>query len=205
MPLDSKVRLIFYSPIHIYNRRLNFWGLKMNQLLFKWEVSGILIIFFWGAIIHEAYKLTGYNKIIALFAPVNESVWEHLKMGSTAVLIFSLIEYFFISDTANNFLLGKTFCLYLVPIFIALLHYSYKLILGKHLLILDLLIFLIATTIGQAVSFYILNKSQHYLTLNRFALLALMLEIAIFIYFTFNPPKMPIFRDGPTGRYGPVL
>lgn len=141
----------------------------MTETILTWEISGILIIFFLGAILHEAYKLSGHNTF---------------------------------ADMVNNFLLAKTSSLYIVPILIALLHYSYKIILGKHLFVIDLLVFLIAISAGQLVSYSLLTNPQHFTVLNWVALLALFFALGVFIYYTFNPPKIAVFRDGNTGEYG---
>jgi hypothetical protein len=175
----------------------------MYRSVFIWEFAGILVIFLLGSIIHEAYKLTGQSVLAAMFAPVNESVWEHLKMGSSAVLAFSFIEYFFIAGSVHNFLLAKTLCLYIVPLLIALLHYSYKIVVGRHLLVLDLFVFLISISAGQLVSFYLLSSPRHFTTLNRLALLALILAVGIFVYCTFKPPMLTIFKDATTGKHAP--
>ncbi len=176
----------------------------MSSLIYKWELLGIFIIFFLGAIIHEAYRLSGYNNIVALFAPVNESVWEHLKMAVTAILLFSLIESFFIPEV-NNFILAKTCSIYLVPILITGMHYFYKQLIGSHNLTLDLLVFLIAIAAGQLVSYGLLISSKHYTKLTTLALAADFIIVLLFVYATFNPPKIPIFKDGPTGLYGMPL
>ena len=173
----------------------------MSSLIYRWELLGILIIFFLGAVIHEAYRLSRYNNIVALFAPVNESVWEHLKMAVTAILLFSLIESFYIPET-NNFILAKTCSIYLVPILIAGMHYFYKQLISNHHLALDLLVFLLAIAAGQLVSYGFLISSEHYTRLTTLALAADFLIIFLFVYATFNPPKIPIFKDGPTGLYG---
>lgn len=46
----------------------------------KWILTGIPILFLTGSLLHFAYELSGKNILIALIAPVNESVWEHSKM-----------------------------------------------------------------------------------------------------------------------------
>ena len=50
---------------------------------------GITVV---GALLHNAYLCTAPFPLFALIATVNESVWEHLKMGYWAVLIYALIE-----------------------------------------------------------------------------------------------------------------
>ena len=34
------------------------------------------------------------NPLFAIFFPVNESIWEHMKLLSTTILLYGIIEYF---------------------------------------------------------------------------------------------------------------
>ena len=40
----------------------------------------VLVAAFLGTLNHFLYFLSGQSPIVALFCPVNESVWEHLKL-----------------------------------------------------------------------------------------------------------------------------
>jgi len=168
----------------------------------KWELLGIPVIFILGFILHEAYDISGKNPIVALIAPVNESVWEHLKMAASAVFIFAFLEYFFIGRFSPNFILGKTLSILTVPLLIMVLHYGYKIITGTHVLFLDILILLVAIIVGQMLSYFILNMPQKYLFLNEIALVLSVIIISGFFYYTYYPPQMPVFMDSTTGKYG---
>ena len=34
------------------------------------------------------------NSLFSIFFPVNESIWEHMKMMTSSILIWSILEYF---------------------------------------------------------------------------------------------------------------
>lgn len=44
-----------------------------------------------GSVVHGIYAWTGSNMIVGLFVPVNESVWEHFKLGYAALLLWHLL------------------------------------------------------------------------------------------------------------------
>ncbi|MDD5829392.1 MAG: DUF6512 family protein [Lachnospira sp.] len=50
-----------------------------------------------GVLLHFAYEFTGNNAFIALFCPVNESTWEHMKLLFFPILLVLLIQYAIIS------------------------------------------------------------------------------------------------------------
>lgn len=80
----------------------------MSELL--WETFGILFIFSVGTLLHFTYDALGKWKPVGLIAPVNESVWEHLKMGFWPTLIYGIIEFFLFALFHPPYGLGKGFC-----------------------------------------------------------------------------------------------
>ena len=165
-----------------------------------WEFLGILYIIIFGSVLHFTFELSGENNIIAIISSVNESVWEHLKLGFWPAVFFVMIEYPFLKK--KNFLLAKAVSIFLIPLSIVLLFYSYTAILGYNMFVMDILTFMAAVVIGQAASFKILEYKDLPKSLNYFALVAVVLLVLTFIVFTFYPPHLPIFKDPVTGGYG---
>lgn len=44
---------------------------------------GFIVISIVGTLLHFLYEMSGHNKIVAIFAAVNESTWEHIKIALT--------------------------------------------------------------------------------------------------------------------------
>ena len=104
---------------------------------------GIVFSVIAGTLAHFVYEWSEKNPIAAIFFPVDESVWEHVKL-----LFFPTLFYCF-------FLINKWKKIYpcivsSVPIGIVIgslsipaLFYFYTAILDFHLLVLDILIFIL--------------------------------------------------------------
>jgi hypothetical protein len=167
-----------------------------------WELAGIIFIVVLGTVLHFAFEWSGRWIPIAPIAAVNESVWEHLKLGFWPALAYAVLEYSRFGKSANNFFFAKTLGIYLIPITIVVLYYSYTAILGHGLLIVDIAIFVVAVIVGQLVSYELLIASTLPERLNRFAPIALVVLGILFVLFTFYPPQLPLFRDSVTGVYG---
>ncbi len=176
----------------------------MNEGIKNWELVGIIFISILGSLFHFLFELSNYNIIVAGFAAVNESVWEHLKLPFFPLLIFSLIEYFYVKEEGNNFIIGKAVAGYLMPTVIVIIFYSYTSILGTNLLNIDILSFLVAVVIGQLLSFKILLSPEFSKKFFIISWIALILLAFIFILFTFFTPEFPIFQDSTNGQYGIV-
>lgn len=48
---------------------------------------GILFINLFGILLHFLYDFSGKVLIVGIFAPINESVWEHLKLGFYPIIL----------------------------------------------------------------------------------------------------------------------
>ena len=52
----------------------------MNRHLYHYTIAGILFTAIAGTLLHFAYEYSMENPLVAMFAPVNESTWEHMKL-----------------------------------------------------------------------------------------------------------------------------
>jgi len=175
----------------------------MERSLLKWEMAGIVFISLLGAFLHFAYELSGEMNLVAALAAVNESVWEHLKIAFSPALVYAIIEHPFLKGKTGNFLIAKAAGIYLMPITIAVLFYSYSTAIGHNILAIDIAIFIAAIAIGQLVSCRVLVAGQLVRWLNILGLVALVVLACAFVLFTFVPPDLPIFRDPTAGTYTP--
>ena len=72
----------------------------------KIKTYGVMISFILSIILHFIYNIMP-NTFISIIAPVNESIWEHMKLIVSSSLIFSVIEYIIYKTNNipfNNFL-----------------------------------------------------------------------------------------------------
>ena len=174
----------------------------MRKYVLKWEVSGILFVFLLGALLHFLFEWSGESRVVGLFASVNESVWEHFKQGFWPMCIYGAIEYKFLRGRINNFLTAKAVAVYLIPTITGLVFYSYTAIIGKEILIVDILIFLVAIIIGQLTSYKIMTSARVPKYTKFISPIFIILLALVLMVFTFYPPHLPIFLDGNTGTYG---
>ena len=174
----------------------------MRKIILRWELSGILFVFLLGALLHFVFEWSGESRIIGAIASVNESVWEHFKQGFWPMCLYAAIEYRFIRANINNFLTAKAVAIYLIPIITALIFYAYTTATGAEILIVDILIFAVAITAGQLVSYKILTSVKLPEYANIIGAAFIILLALVLILFTFYPPHLPIFLDANTGTYG---
>ena len=174
----------------------------MKNYVLKWELGGILFVFLIGALLHFLFEWSGESKIVGLFASVNESVWEHFKQGFWPMCLFATIEFRFLRAHVNNFLTAKAVAVYLIPLVTGLVFYGYTAIIGEEILIVDIIIFLVAITVGQLTSYKIMTSAKLPRYASIISIIFIILLALVLMLTTFYPPHLPIFLDGNTGTYG---
>ena len=174
----------------------------MKKYALKWEIAGIVFVFLLGALLHFVFEWSGESVLIGAIASVNESVWEHFKQGFWPMCLFAVIEYQFVRSQVNNFLAAKGTAVVLIPGITGLIFYAYTALAGTEILIVDIIIFAVAVTIGQLISYKILTSKKLPQFTNYAGLAAILAVGIILILFTFFPPHWPILLDENTGIYG---
>lgn len=178
----------------------------MKNKLLLWEIGGFFFIGLVGASLHFTYELSDFSSnVVAFFSAVNESTWEHLKMVFFPCLLFALIEYTYVRDKANNFLIAKTTSLFVMPLVIAIGWYMYAPAVGRSIFRVDLLLFYMAVFIGQFVSYKILRLPPLEKKFTYYAIGILVIMLLSFSTFTFYAPRIFLFENfdlKDTGQYG---
>jgi hypothetical protein len=166
-----------------------------------WDIAGVLSVFFAGSALHFAYEASGNCPWVGAFAPVNESVWEHFKLGFWPGVAFALVEWA-AGPRGGGFWAGRAAWLLAVPLIVGAGFYAYTAVLGRHLLAADILLFLGAVAAGRGVGRAVERglPPGPSSTAGGVALLGAM--AILFALATFCPPKWPVFRDSRTGLYG---
>jgi succinate dehydrogenase hydrophobic anchor subunit len=96
----------------------------MRKHVLKWELSGIAFVFLLGALLYFAFEWSGESSIVALFASVNESVWEHFKQGFWTMCLYAAIGYRFLRRYTASFLTARGVAIYLIPIISGMVFYG---------------------------------------------------------------------------------
>jgi hypothetical protein len=167
-----------------------------------WEIAGILFIFLAGSALHFLFEWTLCWRPVAVIAPVNESIWEHLKLGFWPGLFFAAVESAFLRRKVNNFWVGKAVYLLTSPVIIVVGFYTYTAILGDNMVVLDISLFLISVVVGQLLSYRLLVAPQVRRWARASALVAMVALVLAFSLLSYFPPRIFVFEDSMTHEYG---
>lgn len=162
-----------------------------------------------GTLSHFLYDWSGQNKLIALFSPVNESTFEHLKLLFFPWLWFGIVEVFLlckapITNKCRQYVIpAKTIGVISGCAAICISFYTYTGFLGYSIDFINILTFVIGVAVQYFVTINVF-KSGKFATENflRISIIIIIVIIALFTIFTFFPPHIAFFRDPLNFSYG---
>ena len=158
-----------------------------------------------GVLLHFAYDASGNNTLVGIFTPVNESVWEHLKLILIPFTIFSIAFYFYTKRQFSNMFLVTLFGNIVGMFTIVLLYYLGTMIFKTDNMIYNTIIFAIGMISAYTILYFgIYNGDFIDETRDSMAIgiCSLTLLIAVFVLSTFSPIKLNMTRDPVTKTYG---
>lgn len=171
----------------------------MNKKKFK--IIGIIIAFILCFPLHFLYSKFP-NFLTSIFAPVNESIWEHMKILFGSILLSGIIQKIIITvkkRKINNIIFSNFIgAITSIPIFLIMFLPIYYII-GENFPITIIIMF-IAITISQIISYIIMEKKDFKLE-NKTIFLIIIVYI-LFTILTYYPLKNNLFIDPQKETYG---
>lgn len=171
----------------------------------KLKILAVFAIFALAFLFHFLYDWFP-NVIFSILFPVNESIWEHMKLLYTGIIVWALIEYIIIKVKGikvYNFwyqLFLTAFSSIIVYLIIYLPLYN---IFGENMAISIGLLFIVIA-LEQIFSYYLLKNKGNKKLLNKLSIVMIILFYVVFSALTYSPIKNYIFYDTQANQYGIV-
>lgn len=167
----------------------------------KLKILGVVLAFILCFPFHFLYdKFPCF--ITSIFAPVNESIFEHMKILFGSVLlsgvvqkIITKIKHLKINNVCiSNFIASLTS----IPIFLIIFLPIYNII-GENFII-TIFIMLISIILAEIISYKIMGMKDF--KMENIAIIFTIIIYLTFAYFTYNPIHINFFKDTITNTYG---
>ena len=162
---------------------------------------GMIFIALFGTFLHFLYEMSHHNKFVAIFAAVNESTWEHIKICMTATILWSLYDGY-VFGTNPNYLVAKSVSLLTIIVLIPALFYLYTAFTKKSILVIDVICFYITVVVSQYIFKYIISIPQLPFIYSYLGVILLAIEFGSYMFLTYQPIKNFIFKDPISHKYG---
>jgi hypothetical protein len=171
-----------------------------------WMLLGIPVLFIVASPLHFLFDWSGKNMIAGLFTPVNESPWEHLKLTFWPILVWWTLGYLLFSRRKERvfgrYAVSCAVSAFVSTVFVAAFFYTYTGALGVESLIVDIISLFLGLFLSIILAQHVYKRTKPGLFAAFIAVVIIMIMAAAFLFFTFTPPHLPIFKDPPTGTYG---
>lgn len=168
----------------------------------KWEIVGLFFTIAAGNLLHFVYDWSGESLIAAAVSGINESTWEHMKLLAVPWLVWTVVELAVLRDVPGLLsarAAGLLSGLALIPT----LYYTYTGALGVNSSLVDILIFQLTVLAAFAVTWRMEKRSLLWGAVWQILAAAVLVVIAVlFVWWTFDPPQVPLFVDPVTGLAG---
>ena len=175
----------------------------MGKRLNFWPLAGFLTVSALGTLAHFAYEWSGKQLLAGAFCAVNESTWEHMKLLFFPALLFTMIQIAAARERDGAIPAVRAVSITAGLLLIPVLYYTYTGALGRGFLAADIGIFLLSAAAAFLLDRVLRRRGalgdgwQQIL-----GLLLLWGVMFLFVYCSFRPGHIPLFRDPGTGGYG---
>lgn len=129
-----------------------------NSLVRKWWTANriticySIFIMIAGTLLHFAYEWSGENAFVALFSPVSESVWEHLKLFFVPAFFYTLFLYYLVGEECPDYLWCQAKSILAGMLFIVIVFFTYTGIMKRNYSVMDIGSFYLAAVISGFVT-----------------------------------------------------
>lgn len=169
----------------------------------KIKFIGVIVIFLLTVLYHFLYDWLP-NPVFSVFFPINESIWEHMKLLYSGIFTWGVIEYFIFrkKDISYRNFFSTLFLEMVTSIMIYLIMYLplYN-VFGENMVI-SIGLLIIVIILEEIFSYYLLSYSKENRILDRISILFIVLGFVVFLCFTYDPPRNYIFYDTVSNKYG---
>ena len=165
-----------------------------------WMIVPIGIV---GSLLHFAFDWSKHNRFVAVFAAVNESYWEHIKIAVWPTFLMHTVLFAVDGFRYPSFLPAATISLYAIPITMVGIVFLYKFFLKRNVLWIDIATFFVVILVSQVIFTSLLVDISPSISTIILSSLFLIALLSAFLVFTLHPPKEPdVFVDPLNLKYG---
>lgn len=174
----------------------------MNKKILKYEIIGFVFTCITGTLLHFVFEWSNGNKLAALFAPVNESVWEHMKLLFFPYFAYTIYERVMLDKDKFNVFFAKYVGIVIGMSVTVGIYYISQALCDKDISWVNLASFFVGVAVAYLVSCCIIKSSIGNGLPNGVSFALFVITILIFFLFTFYPPIVDLFEDPQNFTYG---
>jgi len=175
----------------------------MGKRLLLWETVGFLWTAAAGTLLHFVYDRSGGSAFAAAFSAVNESTWEHMKLLFVPMFLLTAVQMGTVGRAYPNLPAVRAVSILTGLALIPVLFYTYSGVLGFSVAWANIAVFWLSVLGAFVLDFRLLRQNRCGALWQQAAGLLVLWALAfVFVWCTFRPPGLGLWRDPVTGGFG---
>ncbi len=166
-------------------------------------IISFLFLAIFGSLLHFTHAWFKKGILLHIFSALNESTWEHMKLLIAPTIFIGIFQYLVLRENFTNIFNSLLILLIIELLTIPLLYEPLRILIKKVPFPITILIFILSILFGLTAEYLMLNKGILFLP-EPVSLVLIFIIVIKFGIFSYYPPKIFIFKDPTTGRYGDV-
>ena len=169
----------------------------------KIKVVGVVVIFALTVLYHFLYEWFP-NPVFSVLFPVNESIWEHMKLLYSGILTWGIVEYFILKRKNIKFTnyFSSLFLTMITSIIVYLILYLPLYSLFKENMFISIGLLIIVIILMGIFNYYLIIRKEENWFLDKVSIILIILGYVVFLSLTYDPPRNYIFYDTTENKYG---
>ncbi len=164
-------------------------------------VISFLIILIIGTLLHFTHDWFKKGLLLHLFSALNESTWEHMKLLLFPTILVMIFQYFVFNENYSNLWNAWLILLVVEMVTMPLIFEPLRLSMKKVPFWITIAIFILSIILGVVAEYFVLLRN--FIVFNEiFALISVCVIVFLYFVFSFNPPRVWIFKDPIEKKYG---
>ena len=164
----------------------------------KFVIINTILTFLLGFIVHGIYSW--FPSFITSIFPVNESLYEHVKLVFLSPIFSVLILGFFYHYKINNIFYGMFISVLFNILFFYILYLPIYYLLGNSM-IMTLIVYFISIVASNYI-YYLIIKTRYKKNYDILGIFLSIIGIVFLTYFSYHPMKNDFFKDPENNTYG---
>ena len=162
-----------------------------------WIACVVVVVLFviTGLLLHALHSWAGQNSLIGSLVPINESLWEQLKLIHTPAVTIGFIVWLIVGKYTHNHMTAIFLSTIFSMLFVIVVFYIYVGIFGQSVVAVDVIIYIFAVILLVAVFYYysVQHPYPHWALVATFVGLSIL--SILFFVFSYFPPSIPLFES----------
>ncbi len=166
-------------------------NLRRNEYVGFFVILGLSVL----ASLYFYYPVVNVSFLYWIL-PHNTGLWEFGRVMFTAILLYSIIQYFILGREFPNFIFAKVAVIFIAPIIFIAGTYSINILIGEAYAATHIIMYVVSLALGQVIGYQFIKNEFYFKLMNGYAVLGTIVMLLVFASYLNQTEQFrsPIFK-----------